>query len=176
MLPAAPFLWCAFTLLALLFCMWAWRKLAEVYRRHGIWMLAMFAVSLVAMAIKPPSPTFSFDTYLQNDGSYATNDLVHISFVQVAQGIDLTSSPVLVFAREISAENAGEWMELTPRRMFTEFPADYVLADATNYNYAVYVDYVPPPTVHTNGVWQMRGIELPDGSFAFPNTSIRKED
>ena len=138
--------------------------------------LTLLAIGLTFYAgAKHAMPSFQFDTYLANDGSYATNDTVHVAFTQRAQGLDLSTSPVLVYAREMGSTNAAEWAELLPRRMFPAFPADYTLANATNYNYAVYVDYVPPPTVHTNGVWQMRGIELPDSGFAFPNTSIRKE-
>lgn len=138
--------------------------------------LTLLAIGLTFYAgAKHAMPSFAFDTYLANDGSYATNSTVHVAFTQRAQGLDLSTSPVLVYAREMGSTNAEDWMELLPRRMFPAFPADYTLANATNYNYAVYVDYVPPPPVHTNGVWQMRGIELPDSGFAFPNTSIRKE-
>ena len=138
--------------------------------------LTLFAIGLTLYAgAKHAVPSVVFDSYLADAGSYATNSTVHIAFTQRAVGLDLSTSPVLVYAREMAATNAADWSELSPRRMFPAFPADYVLENATNYNYAVYVDFVPPPTVHTNGVWQMRGIELPDSGFAFPNTSIRKE-
>ena len=149
---------------------------SDIKRRDKI-ALFLLAVGLTFYAgAKHAMPTFSYDYYLADNGSYATNSTVHIDFTLRAQGLDLSISPVLVFAREIASTNAADWFELSPRRMYPAFPADYTLANATNYDYIIYVDYVPPPTVHTNGVWQMRGIELPDGSYAFPNTSIRKED
>lgn len=151
----------------------AWRSLG---RRRGV--SAALAVVAVVACVCAQKVTFTLDSYIADDGCYATNDVVHIAFAQAASGLDLSTSPVLVYARLQSSTNAADWFELSPRRMFTAFPADYALADATNYNYAVYVDYVPPPTVHTNGVWQMRGIELARGesaaTFAFPNTCAAK--
>ena len=144
-----------------------------------------FNIGLVALAIslsfyagsKPPQPTrptFIFDPFLIDDGSYATNGTVCISarkatFIQEAYIDDID---VLVFAREMSSTNAADWVELLPRRTFGDLPTEYAIANATNFNYLVFLDYVPPSPVHTNGVWQMRGFEVPGytDTFAFPRT------
>jgi hypothetical protein len=68
---------------------------------------------------------------------------------------------VLVYARPRGLSDAPEWEELLPRRTFSELPADYAIEDATNYNYLVYLDYVPPSPVHTNGVFELRGFMVP---------------
>ena len=41
----------------------------------------------------------------------------------------------------------------------------------------VAADFIPAPTVHTNGVWQIKGFTIPGtGKAAFPNTkTFRKE-
>ena len=51
------------------------------------------------------------------------------------------------------------------------------LANATNYDVTVAANYTPAPTVHTNGVWMMKGFVIPGtDKAAFPNTrTIRKE-
>ena len=144
-----------------------------------------FNIGLVVLAIslsfyagsKPPQPTrpiFTFDTFLIDNGSFATNASVFVAarkaaFIQEAYIDDMD---VLVFAREIASTNAEDWVELLPRRTFGDLPAEYALANATNFNYLVFLDYVPPSPVHTNGVWQMRGFEVPaqPNTYAFPQT------
>ena len=67
-------------------------------------------------------------------------------------------------------------MRLSPHLTFADHPYDYSLPNATNYDVMVAADFTPAPTVHTNGVWQMKGFIIPGtGKAAFPNTRVRKE-
>ena len=67
---------------------------------------------------------------------------------------------------------------------FGEFPLDIPFANATNYNFLIAANYIPAPTVHTNGVWSIKGFIIPAGgkppspaTYAFPNTkTIKRED
>lgn len=142
----------------------AWRGLG---RRRGVSAaLAAFAVVATICAQKPgPSgPTITIDALLRDAGCYATNDVFHaaVSNAPAYAAIDFSACPVLVYARERGQTNAADWAELTPRRTFSELPADYAIANATNYNYMVYLDYVPPSPVHTNGVFELHGFVVPD--------------
>ena len=135
----------------------AWRRNG---RRYGV------AASLIGLAVvctinaqKPgPTPVITVDSFLADAGSYATNDVLHVAVTNAPAyaGIDFSSCPVLVYARPRGLSDAP-WEELLPRRTFSELPADYAIEDATNYNYLVYLDYVPPSPVHTNGVFELRG-------------------
>jgi hypothetical protein len=141
----------------------AWRGLG---RRRGVSAaLAAFAVIATICAQKPgPSgPTITIDALLRDAGCYATNDVFHaaVSNAPAYAAIDFSACPVLVYARERGQTNAADWAELTPRRTFSELPADYAIANATNYNYIVYLDYVPPSPVHTNGVFELHGFVIP---------------
>ena len=50
--------------------------------------LTLLAIGLTFYAgAKHAMPSFAFDTYLANDGSYATNSTVHVAFTQRAQGL-----------------------------------------------------------------------------------------
>ena len=69
---------------------------------------------------------------------------------------------MLVYAREHGLTNATDWIELTPRRTFAQLPADYAIVNATNHNFMIYLDYVPPSPVHTNGVFELRGFIIDD--------------
>ena len=139
----------------------AWRRNG---RRYGV------AASLIGLAVvctinaqKPgPTPVITVDSFLADAGSYATNDVLHVAVTNAPAyaGIDFSSCPVLVYARPRGLSDAP-WKELLPRRTFSELPADYAIEDATNYNYLVYLDYVPPSPVHTNGVFELRGFVVP---------------
>ena len=111
------------------------------------------------------------DYYIRDAGSYLTNDVVHIA---VAKSVLLLpdSTEILVYARPYDSTNVADWVRLEPYLTFADHPHDYALFQATNYNVLVAARYEPAPTVHTNGVWQIRGFEIPGmpGALAFPNT------
>lgn len=146
-------------------------------KRFNIGLFFLAAALSFYAGSKPPQPTrptFAFDSWLIDNGSFATNGSVFIAArkATLIQEAYIDDMDVLVFAREMSSTNAADWVELLPRRTFGDLPAEYAHANATNYNYAVYLDYVPPSPVHTNGVWQMRGFEVPGipDTYAFPRT------
>ena len=91
---------------------------------------------------------------------------------------------ILVYARQLDQANATDWVRLEPHLTLAEYlfvegvyHYDYMLVNATNYNVLVAANFTPAPTVHTNGVWQIKGFTIPGtGKAAFPNTrTIRKE-
>lgn len=114
------------------------------------------------------------DPYITDNGSYVTNDYVHIAIAK-RTAILPDSTEILVYYRPIASTNATDWMELSPRLTFTDFPYDYPLESATNYNFMVGASYTPEPTVHTNGVWQIKGFLMPGygGRASFVNTRVR---
>lgn len=117
---------------------------------------ALLAPFVVAMVIHgstkpPPGPRpsrFTFDQYLTDAGSYSTNDTVHIAATKSSLQIPDDTS-LMVYAQSIGTTN---WLELTPRRTYADLPADWTLADATNYDYLVALDWVPPTPVVTNDI------------------------
>ena len=147
---------------------------AHFGKRRGVF-AALLALAAAATIMAQKRSTITFDSaYIRDAGSYATNDVLHVAATNApaAAMIDLTTTPLLVYRRPADSTNAADWVELAPRRTFGDLPADWVSVNATNYNYLVFLDYVPPSPVHTNGVWQMRGFEVPGhaDTFAFPNT------
>jgi len=116
------------------------------------------------------------DPYILDSGSYLTNDVAHISIAKRTP-IFPDETEILVYARQVDLTNATDWVRLEPHLTFADHPYDYVLANAINHDVMVAASYTPAPTVHTNGVWQMKGFYIPGtGKAAFPNTrTIRKE-
>ena len=116
------------------------------------------------------------DPYISNSGSYLTNDVAHISIAKRSPLLPDDTS-ILVYARQVDSTNVTDWVRLSPHLTFADHPYDYALPNATNYDVMVAADFTPAPTVHTNGVWQIKGFTIPGtGKVAFPNTkTIRKE-
>lgn len=117
------------------------------------------------------------DPYIQNAGSYLTNDVAHIAIAKRTPLLP-DDTEILVYARQVDQTNATDWVRLSPHLTFADHPFDYALPNATNHDVMVAADFTPAPTVHTNGVWQMKGFTIPGtGKIAFPNTKvIKKED
>lgn len=143
------------------------------------------AASVVAMiAAQKPGPSggrIIFDSLLVDSGSYATNDVLHIAAVAAPAyaGVDFSGSPLMVYYRPFDSTNATDWASLAPQRTFGDLPADWQIANATSYNYSVFLDYIPPAPVHTNGVYLLYGFEIADTnsarSAAFSGTGVKTQ-
>ena len=125
-------------------------------------LLAPFVTAMVIYgSTKPkPGPNFSFDnTYIGDGGSYATNDTVHVALTRRIMELPIDDCDVIAYMRVRSSNSAADYVML-PTYTFGEYPVDFTVANATNYNYWFYLDYVPPSPVHTNGVFELRGFEV----------------
>ena len=141
----------------------AWRNCEG---RRGVFAaLAILAAvcSIVAQKPSPDTPTITVDALLRDVGCYATNDVFHAAVTNAPSyaGVDFSDRDLIVYARERGLTNAASWFELTPRKKFSQQPADYAIENATNFNYMVYLNYVPPSPVHTNGVFELYGFVIP---------------
>ena len=115
------------------------------------------------------------DPYIQNNGSYLTNNVAHVAIAKRTPILP-DDTEILVYARQVDLTEPTDWVRLSPHLTYADHPYDYSLPNATNYDVLVAADFTPAPTVHTNGVWQMKGFTIPGtGKSAFPNTRIRKE-
>lgn len=157
--------------------------LAETLRKSCPLSLLIASLGLISAILYGGSKAgrITFDSqYIRDAGAYLTNDVVHIAVAKAVAAVP-DETPIWVYWRDSDSTNAADWVRFEPVFTLAEHPHDYALADATNYNVLVMADFVPAPTVHTNGVWQMKGFVIP-GSFrtnisfkaAFPNTR-RKE-
>ena len=137
--------------------------------------LIFSAIALACMLCARKGRITISDSYIVNDGSYLTNDVAHISIAKRTPLLP-DDTEILVYARQVDLTNATDWVRLSPHLTYADHPYDYSLPNATNYDVMVAADFTPAPTVHTNGVWQMKGFTIPGtGKSAFPNTRIRKE-
>lgn len=153
--------------LAALACVASWPILRTAWqdlKRGTFAALAALAAVCTICAQKTSGPRITLDSLIRDAGCYATNDVFHVAATNspAYAALDFSTSDVLVYARERASTNATDWAELLPRRTFAALPADYAIANATNYDYMVYLDYIPPSPVHTNGVFELRGFLMFD--------------
>ena len=150
-------------------------RCAKIWRRarHAAVLSALAAAAIIVGGTKVTVN----DPYIRDSGSYVTNDLVHVAVERKFDFIPMETE-VWIFSRLASSTNAADWTELLPRHTLADFPVDILIANATNYTYYVAANYVPAPTVHTNGVWNIKGFTIPDsgGRMAFPNTKTATKE
>ena len=93
--------------------------------------------------------------YLVNDGSFVTNDYVHVSFtrnpiVPASAWFYLDACPLSV--SNLTEVSANSFTVYSNKFSDISVPFDVQYPAATNYNWFAYTDWSPSPTVHTNGV------------------------
>ena len=137
-----------------------WEVVREEWRRGGKVARRVFLVAAAGAAtyggaknyrasVSYP-PTEAGHAYLVDRGSYVTNDFVHIDFTRRIVPDD---AALVVERREVASTNAADWatyLETT----FAAFavPTNLPCVAATNWNWAIWADWTPPPSVQTNGV------------------------
>lgn len=143
--------------------------------------LVLLAVAVVATLYGGRKGTVSYPrtdpttAYLINAGSYVTNDFVHISFTRV---IIPDSASLYIDRREVSSTNDADWVTHLSST-FGQFlvPQDVPCQNATNYDWLVYSDWTPGPSVQTNGVWHaMFGLDRKTGRHIIPIRSCIRVD
>ena len=99
--------------------------------------------------------------YLLDNGSYVTNDAVHVAFTRNL--ILPNAANFFVEGLELSYTNETDWAEHSFLAYSNTIgnvvsPFDIPFPNAINYNWIAYTDWTPPPTTHANGVayatWQ----------------------
>ena len=153
------------------------RRMARAARRNlrGSSAVAMAVLAVACTVLARKGSISVSDPYINNAGSYLTNDVVHVAIAKRTPLLP-DDTEILVYARQVDLTEPTDWVRLSPHLTFADHPYDYALVNATNYDVLVAADFTPAPTVHTNGVWQIKGFTIPGtGKSAFPNTRIRKE-
>ena len=131
--------------------------LAAPMVRRIRWPFAVAAVGLMLYAGAKHGGTITFPDiggirYLVDNGSYVTNDYVHVDYTAVV--VPATAN-LYVYRREISSTNVADWIEeLASTVGAFDPPQDLAFPAATNYNWMVFSDWTPGPSVETNGVWR----------------------
>lgn len=89
--------------------------------------------------------------YLTDNGSYVTNDAIHVAFTRI---VVPASAEFFISFRQVDSTNDMDWVVFT-NTTFAAFavPCDIEYPAATNFDWVCYTTWTPGPTVKTNGVW-----------------------
>ena len=129
--------------------------------------VAPFVICMVWVGSSKFTPTITYPRtdpetwYLMNNGSYVSNDFVHVAYNRNL--ILPASANLFIECLESCYSNQTDWashsiLAYSNTIENSSSPFDLPWPAASNYNWIVYTDWTPPPTTHTNGVayatWQ----------------------
>lgn len=126
--------------------------------RASVWraaFLAVFACAFIFYGATKGTISFPYTDfekrYLVDNGSYVTNDFIHVNFTRL---LAPSSADLHIDFRQWQSTNDAEWVSLVDTT-FADFqlPQDIQFPNATNFNFAVYTTWTPGAAVQTNGVW-----------------------
>lgn len=117
--------------------------------KMGKILFVLAATCLMAFAGTKHNAKFYFAAGLKDDGSYATNDFVHIEWVK--SGVPYVPNTSTVFIDYRNKESTNEWVELADVPV-TEYFYDATIENATNLEFNIWW-HNEEQEVHTNGVW-----------------------
>lgn len=112
-------------------------------------------------------------TYLTDRGSYVDSEtgVVHIDFDRI-----IVPDSAMMYIDRRHREDGTEWENMVSEQ-FRDVPLPYETSspDAADWEYIVYTDWTPGPSVQTNGVWHaMWGRDRVRGAFIIPlRTAVR---
>ena len=112
--------------------------------------------------------------YIADAGSYVTNDLVHVNF---ARAVVPDTAALFIDRRPVSSTDDADWVNhLTTTFGQFQPPQDVRCQAATNWDWIVYTDWTPGPSVVTNGVWHaFWGVDQRRGRHYIPvRTAVRE--
>lgn len=125
-----------------------------------------FIVSIISFACLYGGSKVTMDQGLSNNGSYTTNDTVHIAWTK-GPSLPTTATVYIDYRPNGNTNVWGEtystnWVNLAETPVMN-LQWDGTVPGATNYDYFVWAYYAVQPTVHTNGVWVGYGGQSKDG-------------
>ena len=105
--------------------------------------------------------------YLIDNGSWVSNDFVHVSFNTF---LIPQSAPIVLAYWPDGSTNEDEFVEfLTSPLSDWPRPLDFEFENAISNRWYCYTTWTPGPAVHTNGVWQQTWMmDRRDGQFIIP--------
>lgn len=122
-------------------------KFNDLTARKILFIFGAFSLSIFA-ATKHYTQ-FYFAAGLKDDGSYTTNDFVHIEWVK--SGVPYVPNASTVFIDYRHRKSTNEWIELADVPV-TKYFFDATIENATNMVFNIWW-YNEEQEVHTNGVW-----------------------
>jgi len=134
-------------------------------KRHGriggILLGALTVYMILYGGTKPDAPKWRFEyaNGLTDNGSYCTNDQIRAAWTYNVAAMEYT---IRAAYQNLTITNSTgqctDPLHELPECLVKDGSHLWTVADATNMRVVVYATYVPPPVVHTNGVYHLGGV------------------
>lgn len=145
--------------LALVLFVWVRSLVRHLPRRGRVAAVLVFVplfAAFLCVGVPKGAGSVTFPTYegglayLVDNGSYVTNDFVHIDFTR---NIVPDSANLFLDYRPTISTNSADWVTAV-QSTFAAFsvPTNFVFQGAFSNNWVIYTDWTPGPTVQTNGI------------------------
>lgn len=131
-------------------------------RRRGLSFCVIMAGFLCSMATKPDRPYVNWDEVLANNGTDYASENSGVNFRWRKTTVALPDDQQVFISKREKIGGTDWSLEATTYVGMGGY--DLTIANADQYQYWVWTDWVPPHPVHTNGVWVGNVIEKANGS------------
>lgn len=124
---------------------YCWKQLRRIFSLGSI-QGTFVSIIIVFLTLYGGSKSlFKFEKGLKDDGSYSTNDTVYISWVKSGEVADIPNDSALYVEKRLSTDTEGEFIPFHTNTVGA-YELTLTVADATNYDYNVWYEYIEPHT------------------------------
>ena len=124
---------------------YCWKQLRRIFSLGSI-QGTFVSIIIVFLTLYGGSKSlFKFEKGLKDDGSYSTNDTVYISWVKSGEIANIPNDSALYVEKRLSTDTEGEFVPFHTNTVGA-YELTLTVADATNYDYNVWYEYIAPPT------------------------------
>ena len=128
---------------------YCWKQLRRIFSLGSI-QGTFVSIIIVFLTLYGGSKSlFKFEKGLKDDGSYSTNDTVYISWIKSGEVADIPNDSTLYVEKRLSADIEGEFVPFHTNTVGA-YELTLNVADATNYDYNVWYEYIEPPAPISN--------------------------
>ena len=123
---------------------YCWKQLRRIFSLGSI-QGTFVSIIIVFLTLYGGSKSlFKFEKGLKDDGSYSTNDTVYISWIKSGEVSDIPNDSALYVEKRLSTDIEGEFVPFYTNTVGA-YELTLTVADATNYDYNVWYEYIEPP-------------------------------
>ena len=128
---------------------YCWKQLRRIFSLGSI-QGTFVSIIIVFLTLYGGSKSlFKFEKGLKDDGSYSTNDTVYISWIKSGEVADIPNDSTLYVEKRLSTDTEGKFVPFHTNTVGA-YELTLNVADATNYDYNVWYEYIEPPAPISN--------------------------
>ena len=128
---------------------YCWKQLRRIFSLGSIQGTFVSIIVVFLTLYGGSKSLFKFEKGLKDDGSYSTNDTVYISWIKSGEVADIPNDSTLYVEKRLSTDTEGEFVPFHTNTVGA-YELTLNVADATNYDYNIWYEYIEPPAPISN--------------------------